>query len=285
VLRDVAHGVLVEQFPGPINVACSLGQRWFSRIPNVGGRSSPPVALDLCVSLATDDIMLFSQGACPRARAAIRDIDNQVQKLGIEAHHGKDVNESTDCTLIGVELQDGRRLAPARDKLALVLVGLVHLLINSSIETTPLELQTILGHLAWFALLTRPVFSSLHEVYADARRDGSSKSRLRGECLAELTLFLMLLSFIDADLTRPWADIVVASDASPSYGFGVSVAPAAPDTLRSFARTAARKGAYVRLDRDGVYQEGQSVSASYLQGRFLHCRFFARDPCGPRWSS
>lgn len=215
----------------------------------------PPKRLDLCVSLATDDIMLFSRGPSPLARAAIRDIDEQVHNLGVQAHHGKDVNEALNCTLIGVDLQDGQRLAPSSDKLALVIVGLVLLLNNASILLTPLELQAILGHLAWFALLSRPVFSCLHEAYAEARRVDTTKARLHGESLIELTLFVMLLPYIDADLTRPWADLIVASDASPSFGFGVSVAPATPDTLRSFSRTAARKGAFVRLDRDGVYPD------------------------------
>ena len=215
----------------------------------------PPRDLDLCVSLATDDIMLFSRGWCPRARAAIQQIDLAVNDLGIQAHHGKDVNEALDCTLIGGDLQRGRRLAPSCDKMALVFVGLVFLLGNPSVKLTGLELQAVLGHLAWFALLTRPVFSCLHEVYVEAREQLNGKSRPRNESLIELALFTMLLPYIDADLTRPWADIVVASDASPSYGFGVSVAAAPPETLRAFSRTAARRGAFARLVRDGLYPD------------------------------
>ena len=215
----------------------------------------PPRDLDLCVSLATDDIMLFSRGHCPRARAAIQQIDVAVNDLGVQAHHGKDVNEALDCTLIGVDLQHGRRLAPSCDKMSLVLVGLVFLLSDPSIMLTGLELQAVLGHLAWFALLTRPVFSCLHEVYAEAREQLAGKSRPGDQCLVELALFTMLLPYIDADLTRPWADIVVASDTSPSYGFGVSVAAAPPDTLRAFSRTAARRGAFARLERDGAYPD------------------------------
>ena len=134
-------------------------------------------------------------------------------------------------------------------------MGLVFLLRDPSHMLSALELQAVLGHLAWFALLTRPVFSTLHDVYAEARRDDTSKAPLRGESLAELTLFVMLLPLIDADLTRPWADIIVASDASPSYGFGVSVAPASVEVCRAFSRTAARKGAFARLDRDGHYPD------------------------------
>lgn len=56
----------------------------------------PPRDLDLCVSLATDDIMLFSRGRCALARAAIAKIDGAVESLGIQAHHGKDVDEALD---------------------------------------------------------------------------------------------------------------------------------------------------------------------------------------------
>ena len=76
----------------------------------------PPKDLDLCLSLATDDIMLFAKARCPRARAAIRQIDDEVHALGIQSHRGKDINESSDCTLIGIDLRGGRRLVPARDK-------------------------------------------------------------------------------------------------------------------------------------------------------------------------
>ena len=74
-----------------------------------------------------------------------------------------------------------------------MLVGVVYLLNNVAAMVTPLELQAILGHLAWFALVTRPVFSCLHEMYEETKRVGTSKARLRGERLIELTLFVALL--------------------------------------------------------------------------------------------
>ena len=187
--------------------------------------------------------MLFSQGRCSRARAAISRIDEEFARLGVQAHRGKDVNESLNCILIGVDLQDGRRLAPTSDKLALVLVGLVYLLSNATATVTPLELQAILGHLAWFALLARPVLSCLHEVYGETRRLDTIKARLSGKRLIELTLFAAFLPFIDADLTRPWADVMVASDAFPSFGFGVSVAPATGNS-QSFCPDCCAQGGF-----------------------------------------
>ena len=66
---------------------------------------------------------------------------------------------------------------------------------------------------------------------------------------------MILLPLIEGDLTRSWADLLVASDASPSYGFGVSVANAAPELLRSFARDAGKRRAFARLERNGSYED------------------------------
>ena len=49
--------------------------------------------------------------------------------------------------------------------MTLVLVGLAAFFEDSQRELSALEMQTLLGHLAWFALLTRPLFSCLHKVY------------------------------------------------------------------------------------------------------------------------
>ena len=146
-----------SSFLAQSTLLAALGNAGFGAHRMLADYLPPPQSLDLCVSLATDDIMLFSQGRCPRARSAISRIDEEVAWLGVQAHRGKDVNKSLNCILIGIDLQDGRSLALTSDKLALVLVGLMYLLSNAAAAITPLELQAILGHLAWFALLARPV--------------------------------------------------------------------------------------------------------------------------------
>ena len=108
----------------------------------------PPEYVDLCASLATDDVMLFSRGGGPRAREAIGQIDNAIANLGIQPHRGKDVNEELNCMLIGVDLVDGQRLAPHADKAALVFRGIVYLLCCGNLDLTSLELHAFLGHIA-----------------------------------------------------------------------------------------------------------------------------------------
>ena len=110
-----------------------------------------------------------------------------------------------------------------------------------------LHLQNILGHLAWFALLTRPVFSCLYTAY-DVARDGTSLPLvLPTESIAELLLFGMLLPWIGRDLTREWQRCIVASHASPSEKL-----------LGDFARDAVRANALARLERDGMYADEEA---------------------------
>ena len=98
----------------------------------------------------------------------------------------------------------------------------------------------------------------MHRVYELARAESTDRSSLPGVALAEFLLVACLLPWIDADLTREWQNVVVASDASPSYGFGVSVADAPPDLLRAFAREATLPNTHVRLHRYGVYVDEEA---------------------------
>ena len=52
-------------------------------------------------------------------------------------------------------------------------------------------------------------------------------------------------------MTCEWADTLVATDASGSYGFGVSAAKSDPHLVRRFGHVAERPNQYVRLLREG----------------------------------
>ena len=49
------------------------------------------------------------------------------------------------------------------------------------------------------------------------------------------------------------SSILVVCDASDAFGFGVSVAPCAPEVTREVGRLGSKRDVFVRLDRDGVY--------------------------------
>ena len=91
---------------------------------------SPPVNLELAASLATDDVILFARCPVAEARAAVKRIDSAVDKAGVEAHRGKDVNEALNATVIGVDFYDGCLITPSAVKMALVVVGLADFLVR-----------------------------------------------------------------------------------------------------------------------------------------------------------
>jgi len=207
-----------------------------------------PFDLRLTGALATDDVAIFTTRSKEVGDVAVARLDNAIAQRGVVPHRGKDVDFASDATVIGIDLCGGVALCPQLDKLTRVLAGVIFLLCHDA-PITGDECAALNGQLAWLALLNRPLFSALFMVYDFARSDPSGRRRLPAAARAELWLFLCLLPWCMGDLTRVWQNHVVCSDASPSFGFGVSVARATKGIVREIARTAARPMTFVRLDR------------------------------------
>jgi len=207
-----------------------------------------PFDLRLTGALAADDVAVFTTRSKEVSDAAVARLDDAILQRGVVPHRGKDVDFALNATVIGVDLCDGTALCPQLEKLTKVLAGVLHLLCRDA-PITGDECAALNGQLAWLALLNRPLFSALFEVYTFARSDRSGLRRLPVAVRAELWIFLCLLPWCMGDLTRVWQNHVVCSDASPSFGFGVSVARATQGIVREIARTAARPRTFVRLDR------------------------------------
>jgi len=208
-----------------------------------------PADMSSSLALATDDIALFVTGGRQAGDESIARIDEAVAARGIIKHPGKDVNYAVDATVIGVDLCDGRLLCPELVKLVRVLSGIVFLLTSDG-QLTSDQLAALDGHLAWMALLNRPVFSALHAAYRFSRAGATEPMPLPDDVKAELWLFAALLPWVVGDLTRTWQDHLVCSDASPVFGFGVAVCRAPRAVVEQVARDAARPQTFVRLDRD-----------------------------------
>lgn len=216
-----------------------------------------PPRLPVKFALATDDVMVFGRG-CPSAGArAVANLDAAILKAGIQPHAEKNVDGVADTTCIGVDFCGGRYAVPSASKLCLVIVAVAHLL-SVQPELAPDELAAILGQFAWFAMLNRPTLSALHAVYDFSRKGGKERVPVPAEALAELALFVSLLPFIEADLWREWQNCIVASDASKSFGFGVSVAPCRPEFTRDVAHSCMLPQTYLRLDRSGEHPDNEA---------------------------
>ena len=71
----------------------------------------------------------------------------------------------------------------------------------------------------------------------------------------ELALALLLSPFWEADLRRPWANVLGASDASTDFGFGFCAAQVSPDLSRRIGRAADKGDCFARLQRDQTEAE------------------------------
>ena len=104
-------------------------------------------------------------------------------------------------------------------------------------------------------------FSCLDGVFDFVQQHDSGPLSVSCAHVAELALFGCLLAWVDFDLTRTWQETIVASDASPSFGFGVSVVAPAPDLMWCFAREATRAGAHARLDCNLLYIDDENTKS------------------------
>ena len=101
-----------------------------------------------------------------------------------------------------------------------------------------------------FAQFNRPIYSCFDTVYEFARLEPQDdKISLPNIAGSELLVFAVLSPLLEADLTRPWLDSILACDASSVFGFGLAVAPTTPDRARDIARFADITGAFVRVYR------------------------------------
>ena len=106
----------------------------------------------------------------------------------------------------------------------------------------------MLGVIQWNDLLSRPLFSILHCTYAFARRSRQNVvQQLPASVVKELLLVVALAPTWEADLIRPWLGELQATDASTSFGFGVSTCKCSPHFARKLGRLSEKRGDYVRL--------------------------------------
>ena len=117
-----------------------------------------PADLSAVFALATDDVMLFTLGKAENAAPWAARLDQEFVAHGVLAHPDKAINAALDETVIGIDLVDGRYLAPNTPKLLKVLSGCLHFLTLQ--QASPLEIAALLGHLSWFALMVHAFMTS-----------------------------------------------------------------------------------------------------------------------------
>lgn len=202
------------------------------------------------VAVATDDINSFDRMS-PAERAALEElplagIDRAWQDMGIVGHAGKATDAVLNGRVLGVMLRDGVRLQSRGKRLWDLLevsADLVRLRTGS-----PDQIAIVNGHLQWQNLMNRPLYSCLHAVYKFIHQvPGARAVRVPDDVVSEILHNVGLLAYWSADLCRPWWSKLVATDASPAFGFGMSIAPSSAELTRSVAAAAADGTCVIRL--------------------------------------
>ena len=122
------------------------------------------------------------------------------------------------------------------------------------------QLEVIMGHVTFFAMLDRRVLSLFSSVYKYIRAKESGNGRLWSSCVDELTAFFGLMPLVRSSWDLEWCDEVVCYD-SCTGGRGFVSAPVPLELsrqaglvsernrfLRKFGGRAARESAFKQLD-------------------------------------
>jgi len=206
-----------------------------------------PAVSDASFALATDDVMLFTDGSHDHACEWAERLDLALFDGGIRRSMDKDVTAARNGTCVGIDLVDGRWWSPGANKLARLTLALAELLHVRFISRR--GLQCLLGHASWLALLCRPLFSCFARVYDHGGDTPDDAVATQPAVLAEVWLFTCLMPCLEFDMARPWQTSLIATDATPSWGFGVSAAPAPASLVRAVGRFAVKRDMFVRLLR------------------------------------
>lgn len=199
----------------------------------------PPADQHELCTVVTDDTILMHRDA---EFARMRLLDAAFGDAGIPRNTDKDISVQPSIVALGCELSSIDALVqPEVSKLARLTCGLLDVITNP--VASPRGLHSLLGLLQWFSLLQRGLFSVYDAVYEFVRREPSGiPVPLPQEVVVELSTALFLLPLLPASMDRPFLPKLIACDACPDFGFGVSALCCHRDVAASIGRLAERRG-------------------------------------------
>jgi len=125
-----------------------------------------PDDLDIAFSLATDDLMFFSDGGPGRTTAVVQRFEAALLAHGACKHPGKDVDDETSALCVGIELVDGAEWWPPGNKMCQLFHAIVDL--SRCRCGSPAGIACYMGTTQWYNLLCRLKLSAFNRVYAFA---------------------------------------------------------------------------------------------------------------------
>lgn len=302
-IRDIKHALssgetfIVDATVFPVSVVWPMGFAWSSYLAQctmlgvcrrahlqddrvLADDVAPPFDLGSVFALATDDIMHFTSHGSRHSEQVGRDIDRGMISAGVQKHGGKDITAAESGTCVGIDLVGGRYLAPSSSAIRFVFDAIAFILkAFHSLLVSPRQLASLLGTMQWHCLLGRPTFSVFHHVRG-VLQDGGVL--LPKEVVTELLHFALIAPLLEADVCRPWSSDLIATDASPAFGFGGSAPTVGGDKMKSLGRWSLRPNSRVygchggRAHSRGIEGQSWGSGETALQkkltfGQFSRC--------------
>ncbi|CAE7547923.1 unnamed protein product [Symbiodinium natans] len=205
-----------------------------------------PSSYDEVCFVATDDTILMHK-TLGQGSDTLSKLDKAFDERGIIRNTSKDVTLQESVTALGCDLSNDPATAePSLDKILRTVARTLDVLHRG--KASPRALHSLLGVWEWFSLLQRTFFSIFDDVYSFVRRvPEHCVEQLPDNVMNELLVTLLLAPLLAVSLDREPLHMLVATDAAPEHGFGISTCSCDAKTAMEVCRLAERRGDYVRL--------------------------------------
>jgi len=219
---------------------------------------SHPVEL---VTIATDDAV-FAHTSRAQAVSRLALFDDALIDAGIIRNRDKDECAELSTVALGCHLGNTPPwVEPDLGKIINLVLGTVGF--TAAATTTPRVVSALVGIAGWFAQLTQWHYSVFNRVY-DITKNHNLDDEIPATVQAkdELAVFVALAPLLVADMARPYLPLLACSDASPSFGYGVSVRSIGADLAEDLASKSEHRGDYLVFDDPLPKTEGQRRTGS-----------------------
>lgn len=153
---------------------------------------------------------------------------------GLSKSKGQEISGALDATVIGMDVCKGRSLAPNIGTCVHMWSSIEYMATMPAVlRVSSWQLAALLGTAQWHCLLRRPVFAIFHAVYNFVRSEPQGVEVFLDDAVVPEPLLCGSLSpLLEADVARTWSADLIATDASPAFGFGVSVLKVGAERMR-----------------------------------------------------
>jgi len=223
-----------------------------------------PAHVDEVVTIATDDAV-FVHPSKLSASERLDKFDAAMSEAGVIRNPAKDESAVLETVALGCHLaNDPAWVEPDLGKLIRLLLGIVAF--SSATTTSARTVGALLGSAGWFAQLTQWHYSIFVRAYELARHvELDAEQPITPAAQDEFVVYAALAPLLVADLARPFLPLIACSDASPSYGYGVSVRGIDPVLAEELASLSEHRGDYLVFSDPLPTDGGQRRAGSPAQ--------------------